>query len=126
MKNKAFSLSMLSLLSTISGCTLYANEPESALLLSNDSEARIEVMHIVAQSLGQENIALANDVFQTSSKLIISPKPLTSPTGVPVYGSSNHPAIIFELIKLNKQCLLKRIDTLDSWSLKTKACVDKK
>ena len=125
MKNRFFNLSMPVLLSTLSGCSLYTSEQSPALLLSTDSDARKEVIQIMAQSLGQESIALAKDVFQTSSKLIISPKPVTSPTGIPVYGSSNSPAIIFELVKQNKQCLLRRLDTKDSWSLKTQGCVIK-
>ena len=110
------------LTSGLSACTLKAHQPIPAILPDNSSEARIEIVDVVSKALGDKKVPIAQDVFQESSRLLLGPKPLVAPNGTPVYDASSPPALVFELIKQGESCLLRRLDTMQTWSLKTTLC----
>jgi hypothetical protein len=119
------------LILTLSACSLKANEPMPAILpevssnvtADNLLKARLEITEIVTKSLGGKKIAIAKNVFDESSRLLIGAKPVVSPSGVPLYGSSNKAPIVFELTKQAENCILQRLDTMQTWSLTTKLCI---
>jgi len=113
---------VLSLLLLLGACSLHAGEQKSALLLADSKQARAEIVALVSQSLGGQNIAIAEDVFQHSSRLLLGNTAVTSPQGIKVYRSDKTPALVFELIKQNDNCLLRRTDTAQQWHLITKRC----
>jgi hypothetical protein len=122
MKNKTILLSTV-LITSLSACSLKASEPVPAILPDNSGDARAEIIDIVSNALGGKKIPIAQDVFQESSRLLLGVKPVTAPNGVIVHGSSGSPAIVFELIKQDDNCLLRRLDTMQSWPLQTKLCI---
>ncbi len=115
----------------LSACSIKANEPTPAILakVSTDGtpvnllDARREIVEIVTKSLGGKKIPIAKDVFHESSRLLIGDKPVVSPNGVNIYGSSNKAVLVFELLKQGDSCLLRRLDTMKSWTLKTRLCI---
>lgn len=113
------------LISALSACTLKAHEPVPAILPDNSSEARAEIIEIVSNALGGKKIAIAQDVFQESSRLLLGTKPVIAPNGVTVYGSDKSSTLVFELVKQGDDCLLKRLDTMHTWPLKTTLCLKK-
>ena len=125
------SLLFIVLILTLSACSLRANEPVPAILPAVSSnvtadnllEARLEIIEIVTKSLGGKKIPIAKNVFYESSRLLIGAKPVVSPTGLPIYGSSNQAPIVFELTKQAENCILERLDTMQTWLLSTKLCV---
>mgnify|MGYP001164882916 CR=1 FL=1 len=124
-------LSIMLLVLALSGCSLKASEqipavfPEVSSNVSADNllEARLEIIAIVTKSLGGNKIPIAKNVFYESSRLLIGAKPVVSPSGVPIYGSSNKAPIVFELTKQADNCILERLDTMQTWSLTTKLCI---
>jgi hypothetical protein len=114
---------IFALLGLLSACSLQAHEQKPALLLADSKQARAEIINLVSQSLAKKNIAIAEDVFQHSSRLLLGKKAVTSPEGVKIYRADKAPALVFELVKYNGNCLLRRIDTEQAWQLTTKRCV---
>ncbi len=112
----------LSLLGLLSACSLQAHEQEAALLPEDNKQARAEIIALVSQSLGGQNIAIAEDVFQHSSRLLLGKKAVTSPEGVKIYRSDKSAALVFELMKQGEHCLLRRTDTGQEWQLVTTRC----
>ncbi len=116
---------------TLSACSLKAGEPIPAILTSSINhdasidlvQARAEIIGIVSKSLHAKNIPIAKNVFDESSRLLIGAKTVVTPTGIPLYGSSNQSPIVFELLKQNDNCLLKRVDTNQIWTLSTRLCI---
>jgi hypothetical protein len=106
----------------ISACTSQVYEKNSALLPADSAQARTEIIKLVSQSLGGKKIAIAKDVFQHSSRLLLGKTAVTSPVGINVIRSDQVSAIVFELIKQGDNCLLRRINTTQEWQLKTKNC----
>jgi hypothetical protein len=123
MINKKILLSGIALVSALSACTLKASEPVPAILPDNTSDVRTEIVNIVSEALGGKKVPIASDVFQESSRLLLSTKPVVSPNGVTVYGTNQAPALVFELIKQGDDCLLRRLDTMQTWPLSTKLCI---
>ena len=113
---------VLSLLALLCACSLQAHEQEAALLPADSKQARAEIIALVNQSLGGKNIAIAEDVFQHSSRLLLGRSAVTSPEGIKIYRSDKAPALVFELIKQDGNCLLRRTDTTQEWQLITKRC----
>ena len=111
------------LLSFLSACSIQANESVSAILPSNSDEARTEIVSVVNLALGGKKVPIAQDVFQESSRLLLTVSPVISPNGVKVYSKKIQPALVFELRKQGDTCLLKRLETEQEWILKTKSCV---
>jgi hypothetical protein len=115
----------------LSACSIKASEPIPAILPKSSVnvtqadllEVRGEITDIVTKSLGGKKIAIAKDVFHESSRLLIGAKPVVSPSGVMVYDSTNKVKLVFELLKQGNSCLLKRLDTMQSWTLTTSLCV---
>ena len=124
-------LSIMLFVLALSGCSLKASEPIPALLPAVSSnvtadnllQARLEIIAIVTKSLGGKKIPIAKNVFYESSRLLIGAKPVVSPSGVTIYGSSNKAPIVFELTKQADNCILERLDTMQTWSLTTKLCI---
>jgi hypothetical protein len=124
-------LSLMLFVLALSGCSLKASEPIPAVLPAVSSnvtadnllEARLEIIAIVTKSLGGKKIPIANNVFHESSRLLIGAKSVVLPSGVPIYGSSNQALIVFELIKQVDNCMLKRLDTMQTWLLATRLCI---
>jgi len=110
-------------LSLLSACSLQAHESVPAILPDNSSAARAEIVAIVTSALGGKKIPIAPNVFQESSRLLLTASPVTSPNGVKVYQKNLQPALVFELLKQGDTCLLKRVDTEELWSLKTSSCI---
>jgi len=106
----------------ISACTSQVYEKNSALLPADSAQARTEIIKLVSQSLGGKQIAIAKDVFQQSSRLLLGKTVITSPAGINVIRSDQASAIVFELMKQGDNCLLRRINTTQEWQLKTKNC----
>jgi len=106
----------------LSACSSNAVEAVPAILPSDSAAARAEIIDIVSQALGGKRIPIAQDVFQESSRLLLGPKPVVAPNGIPVYDSNNTSALVFELMKQGESCLLRRLDTMQTWSLKTTLC----
>ena len=111
------------LLSFLSACSIQANESVAAILPSNNDEARIEIVSVVSRALEGKKVPIAQDVFQESSRLLLTASPVISPSGVKVYSKRIQPALVFELRKQGDTCLLKRLDTEQEWLLETKSCV---
>ena len=109
-------------LSLLSACALQAHESFAALLPDNSSEARAEIVAVVSNALAGKKIPITQDVFQQSSRLLLTTPPVTSPQGVKVYSKEIKPALVFELRKKAGTCLLKRLDTGQEWLLKTRSC----
>jgi hypothetical protein len=124
-------LSLMLFVLALSGCSLKASEPIPAVLPAVSSnvtadnllEARLEIIAIVTKSLGGKKIPIANNVFHESSRLLIGAKSVVLPSGVTIYGSSNQALIVFELIKQVDNCMLKRLDTMQTWLLATRLCI---
>jgi hypothetical protein len=124
-------LSLMLIVLALSGCSLKASEPIPAVLPAVSSnvtadnllEARLEIIAIVTKSLGGKKIPIANNVFHESSRLLIGAKSVVLPSGVTIYGSSNQALIVFELIKQVDNCMLKRLDTMQTWLLATRLCI---
>ncbi len=124
-------LSLMLFVLALLGCSLKASEPIPAVLPAVSSnvtadnllEARLEIIAIVTKSLGGKKIPIANNVFHESSRLLIGAKSVVSPSGVPIYGSSNQALIVFELIKQVDNCMLKRLDKMQTWLLATRLCI---
>ncbi len=118
---------MLSIGGLLFACSLQAHESshkkEPALLPADSKAARTEIIALVSQSLGRKNIAIADNVFQQSSRLLLGKTAITSPAGIRVYPDNITTAlIIFELVKQESNCLLRRTDTEQTWQLMTKRC----
>ena len=122
MINKVIISTLLSV-SMLAACALKASEPVPAILPENSSAARAEVVGIVNGALGGNKPAISQNVFQQSSRLLLGVKPVVAPNGITVYGSHKAPALVFELVKKGDECLLRRLDTMKTWSLKTKLCL---
>lgn len=128
-KNIILLIAMISI--GLSACSIQAIEPIPAILpevsttmsADNHSSARYEIIDIVNSALGGKTVPIAQDVFQESSRLLIGSKPIVAPNGVIVHGSNNKPTLVFELVKQGENCLLRRLDTMQTWSLKTTVCV---
>lgn len=123
MKIKQLTFAALSL-SILSACASQAEESVAALLPDNSSAARAEIVTVVSNALAGKNIPIAQNVFQQTSRLLLTATPVTSPQGVKVYSKDIKPALVFELRKKGDTCLLKRLDTEQEWSLKTTACFE--
>ena len=106
----------------LSACALKASEPVPAILPENSSAARAEIINIVNDALGGSKPAIAQNVFQQSSRLLLGIKPVSAPNGIAVYGSHKQATLVFELIKQGDECLLRRLDTMQAWPLETKLC----
>jgi hypothetical protein len=113
---------MSSMLVLLCACSLQAHEQKAALLPLDSKLARSEVIELVSQSLGGQNNAIAEDVFQHSSRLLLGKRVVTSPGGIKIYGSDKAKPLVFELVKQGDNCLLRRMDTAQEWQLKTKRC----
>lgn len=124
MKTKAILLAGLTL-SLLSACSIRANDSVEALLPESSSTARAEIIEVVSTALGGKKVPIAQNVFQESSKLLLSAAPVTSPNGVIVHNKTTQQALVFQLRKQGKNCFLKRIDTEQEWPLKTQQCVIK-
>ncbi|MCP4324456.1 MAG: hypothetical protein GY787_21875 [Alteromonadales bacterium] len=121
MKNKSLLLGAF-LTTALSACSSNAIEPVPAILTTDNGEARAEIIDIVSNALGGKKVAIAQDVFQESSRLLLGPKPVVAPNGVVVYDSSNKPALVFELVKQGDNCLIRRLDSMQTWPLASKSC----
>jgi len=106
----------------LSACASQAHEKEAALLPANSTEARAEIIELISQSLGGKIIPIAEDVFQHSNRLLLGKTAVTSPEGVKVVRSDTEAALVFELVKQGDTCLLRRMNTVQEWQLKTKRC----
>lgn len=124
MKTKAILLAGLTL-SLLSACSIRANDSVEALLPESSSTARAEIIEVVSTALGGKKVPIAQNVFQESSKLLLSAAPVTSPNGVIVHNKTTQQALVFQLRKQGKNCFLKRIDTEQEWPLETQQCVVK-
>ncbi|GAA0821445.1 hypothetical protein GCM10009111_28450 [Colwellia asteriadis] len=122
LKNKSL-LSSAVLVAGLSACSSNAVEPVPAILPADSSEARAEIIDIVSNALGGKKVPIAQDVFQESSRLLLGPKPVTATNGVTVYDSNPAPVLVFELIKRGDNCLIRRLDTMETWPLTTQLCV---
>lgn len=120
-KTKAIILPVLAF--TLSACALQAHEKEAALLLADSEQARSEIIELISQSMGGKNIPIAKNVFQDTSRLLLGKAAVTSPEGVKITPDSKDAAIIFELLKQGDNCLLRRLNTTQEWTLITKSCV---
>jgi hypothetical protein len=124
-------LSAVMLTLALSACSIKASQPIPATLPKSSAnvtqadllEVRREITDIVTKSLGGKKIAIAKDVFHESSRLLIGAKPVVSPSGVMVHDATNKAKLVFELLKQGNSCLLKRLDTMQSWTLTTSLCV---
>ena len=103
-------------------CTSQAHEKEAALLPANSEQARAEIIELISQSFGGKKIPIAEDVFQHSSRLLLGKTAVTSPEGIKVLRADKEAAIVFELVKQDDNCLLRRINSSQEWKLKTKKC----
>tara|TARA_R110001583_G_scaffold296_2_gene2670 strand:- start:1308 stop:1694 length:387 start_codon:yes stop_codon:yes gene_type:complete len=106
----------------LSACTSQAHEKEAALLPANSEQARAEIIELISQSFGGKKIPIAEDVFQHSSRLLLGKTAVTSPEGIKVLRADKEAAIVFELVKQDDNCLLRRINSSQEWKLKTKKC----
>lgn len=112
----------LLMIGSLGACSLQAHEQKAALLPSDSKQARAEIVALVSQSLGGKNIAIAEDVFQETSRLLLGKSAITSPEGVNVFRADETVALVFELVKQGDNCLLRRTDTAQEWSLTTTRC----
>lgn len=103
-------------------CTSQAHEKEAALLPANSEQARAEIIKLISQSLGGKHIPIAEDVFQHSSRLLLGKTAVTSPEGIKVLRADKEVTIVFDLVKQDDNCLLRRINSSQEWPLKTKKC----
>lgn len=103
-------------------CTSQAHEKEAALLPANSEQARAEIIELISQSFGGKKIPIAEDVFQHSSRLLLGKTAVTSPEGIKFLRTDKEAAIVFELVKQDDNCLLRRINSSQEWKLKTKKC----
>lgn len=113
------------LIASLSACTLKAHDPVPAIFPDSSSEARAEIVEVVSNALGGKKVAIAQNVFQESSRLLLGTKPVIAPNGVTVYDSNKQSPLVFELVKQGDDCLLRRLDTKQTWPLKTKQCFKK-
>lgn len=120
-KTKAIILFILPV--ALCACAIQANEKEAALLTPNSELARIEIITLISESMGGKKIPIAKDIFQKTSRLLLGKTPVTSPDGINIIRTDNEVAIVFELLKQGDNCLLKRINTSQEWTLTTKSCV---
>ena len=118
-KNAVFSLLLVVL---VSACTVQAQQAKPALLPVDNAAARTEIIALIKQSLQKKSIAIANDAFQHSSRLLLGKKPITSPEGISIISHNRENIIVFELTKQGKSCLLTRINTTQTWLLTTQQC----
>jgi hypothetical protein len=109
-------------LSLLSACALQAEESVPALLPENSNAARAEIVAVVSSALAGKKIPITQDVFQQTSRLLLTTPSVTSPQGVNVYSKQIKPALVFELRKIGDNCLLKRLDSGQEWPLKTTSC----
>jgi hypothetical protein len=109
-------------LSLLSACALQADESVPALLPENSNAARAEIVAVVSSALAGKKIPITQDVFQQTSRLLLTTPSVTSPQGVNVYSKQIKPALVFELRKIGDNCLLKRLDSGQEWPLKTTSC----
>ncbi len=42
-----------------------------------------------------------------------------------IYDTTNKAKLVFDLLKQGNSCLLKRLDTMQSWTLSTSLCVNR-
>ncbi|QBG37271.1 hypothetical protein [Litorilituus sediminis] len=112
-------------MTSLAACSIRAHESVAALLPENSSEARAEIVATVSKALGGKQVPIAQDVFQESSKLLLTAAPVSSPSGVKVLPKEAKKALVFELRKQGDNCLLKRADTQQEWPLQTKLCIAK-
>lgn len=115
-------IALVILTSTLSACASQATEKEPALLPVHSEQARAEIVTLVSQSFGGKNIAIAENVFQETSRLLIGKASISSPKGVSGIRADQETAIVFELVKQGENCLLRRLNTTQEWQLTTKAC----
>lgn len=104
-------------------CASQPFEKEPALLLGDDQQALKEVIDLVKESLGGKNIPIAKNVFQDSPRLLLGKAEVSSTNGVKITPSSIEAAIVFELVKQGNNCLLRRLNTDQEWTLATTSCV---
>lgn len=124
-------LSAIMLILVLSACSLKASEPIPAILPTSSAsvsesdllEFRRQINAIVTKSLGGQKVPIAKEVFSESSRLLIGAKPVIAPNGVTVYEESHNAALVFELLKQDNNCLLRRLDTMQSWRLKANLCI---
>jgi len=119
----AVALSLLAF--SLSACSLHTHQKEAALLPANSEQARTEIVDIISQSLGGKKVPIARDVFQHSSRLLLGKAAVTSPEGIKVLRTNERAALVFELIKQNENCLLRRLNNAQEWPLKTKRCINR-
>jgi len=117
---------VLSLLAfSLPACSVKTPQKEAALLPPNSEQARAEIIDIISQSLGGKKVPIARDVFQHSSRLLLGKAAVTSPEGIKVLRTNERAALVFELIKQNENCLLRRLNNAQEWPLKTKRCISR-
>ncbi|KGJ86829.1 hypothetical protein [Colwellia psychrerythraea] len=109
-------------LSLLSACALQAEESVPALLPENSNAARTEIVAVISNALAGKIVPIAQDVFQQTSRLLLTTPPVTSSHGVKVYSKEIKPALVFELRKKGDTCLLNRLDTEQEWPLKATSC----
>lgn len=115
---------MLFILSfVLCACAIQASEKESALLPLGSEQARAEIIKLISESIGGKTIPIAKDVFQQTSRLLLGKTSVTSPNGIRVIRADKEAAIVFELLKQGSNCLLRRVDNAQEWTLKTKSCI---
>ncbi len=128
--NKQVLLAIMLIL-VLSACSLKASEPIPAILPTSSAsvsesdllEFRRQINAIVTKSLGGQKVPIAKEVFSESSRLLIGAKPVIAPNGVTVYEESHNATLVFELLKQDNNCLLRRLDTMQSWRLKANLCI---
>ncbi len=132
--NKQVLLAIMLIL-VLSACSLKASEPipapipailptSSASVSESDLlEFRRQINAIVTKSLGGQKVPIAKEIFSESSRLLIGAKPVIAPNGVTVYEESHNATLVFELLKQDNNCLLRRLDTMQSWRLKANLCI---
>ena len=112
------------LLSTalMSACATMAQEETPAVLVETNAAARAEIVRVVGEALGNEDVLIASDALTRESALFIERKPARDATGQRLSGRDYGRPERFDLVKREESCVLVHASTQKRYPLKGVRC----
>ena len=120
---KLLGLSQVILFGTISCQTPFHDGPVPALLLNGNVDNQAQIKIVLKKALNKDDVILSSNPFATKSFLIVEKSFKRSLEGNLTGGFIISSPEKFMLLKDGKGCLIKHVNTDQTWRLKNIVCI---
>lgn len=120
---KLLGLSQVIFFGTVSCQTPFHDGPVPALLLNGNVDDRAQIKIVLEKALNKDGVILSSNPFATKSFLIIEKSFKRSLEGNLTGGFIISSPEKFMLLKDGKGCLIKHVNTDQTWRLKNIVCI---